>query len=380
MTQAALLGRVPAMPTVPTLSDGSVTLRAHSAHDAQGVFEQCQDPISQEWTTVPVPYSLEDAHAFVNETMPRGWADGSSWGFAVELDGQYGGTVELRDEGEGRLEVAYGSHPRVRGTGAMGRAVRLLVDWGFADRSARVIVWRANKGNWPSRKLAWRLGFSFEGTVRAALPHRGELRDGWTGTLLPTDDRAPKDTWFDVPTLEREGLRLRAWRESDVSRIVEACTDPRTRRWLPRLPDPYDETQARSWLEAQTESRATGRSVCWAVVDPADEATALASISLFDNTPEAECEIGYRAHPDARGKGVVTRAMREVVRYCFEDLGVRRVAAAAAVENTASLHVVESSGLRPWGVERLGTEVHGGRSDLRWFDLLIEEWRATRSR
>jgi RimJ/RimL family protein N-acetyltransferase len=367
------------MDSAPTITDDMVTLRAHDAADAQGVFEQCQDPISQEWTTVPLPYSMEDARSFVTSKMPTGWADGTDWGFAVEVDGRYAGTVELRDEGEGRLEVAYGSHPWVRGTGAMERAVRLLVDWGFEDREARVIVWRANKGNWPSRKLAWRLGFSFEGTVRASLPHRGELRDGWVGTLLATDDRNPKGTWFELPILEGNGLCLRAWQESDVPRIVEACTDPRTRQWLPLLPDPYDETEARSWLESQVEGRATGRGICWAVVDPADEATALASISFFDYTAEAECEIGYWAHPDARGRGVVTGAMREVVRYCFEDLGVRRVTAAAAVENKASIHVIESSGLRPWGDERLGIEVHGGRTDLRWFDLLIEEWRTSRA-
>jgi RimJ/RimL family protein N-acetyltransferase len=366
------------MASVPTLSDGTVTLRAHREEDAQGVYEQCQDPLSQEWTTVPLPYSLEDGRTFVTETMPAGWADGRNFGFAVEVDNRYAGTVELRDEGAGRLELAYGSHPWVRGTGAMERAVRLLVDWGFSDRQARVIVWRANKGNWPSRKLAWRLGFKVEGTVRASLPHRGELRDGWVGTLLPDDERAPNGTWFDVPTLEAEGLRLRELRESDVPRIVEACNDPRTRQWLPLLPDPYGEREAREYLEFQREARATGRRVCWAVVDPADEGRALASINFFDYTPEVECEIGYWAHPDARGRGVVTRAMREVVRYCFEDLGVRRVTAAAAVENTASRHVIESSGLRHWGTERLGTEIQGGRSDLAWYDLLLDEWRASR--
>jgi RimJ/RimL family protein N-acetyltransferase len=368
------------MPTAPTLTDGTVTLRAHREDDAQGAFEQCQDPVSQQWTTIPLPYSLEDGRRFVTELMPQGWADGSTWGFAVEVDGRYAGTVELRDEGEGRLEVAYGSHPWVRGTGAMTRAVRLLVDWGFADRQARVIVWRANKGNWASRKLAWRLGFTIDGTVRAALPQRGELRDAWVGTLLADDDREPKGQWLEVPLLEADGVRLRPWRESDVPRIVEACNDPRTRQWLPLLPDPYGETEARSYLEAQAEARATGRSVCWAVVDPADDDTALASINFFDYAPEVECEIGYWAHPDARGRGVVTRAMSAVVRYTFEDLGVRRVTAAAAVGNTASAHVIEANGLRPWGTERAGTEVHGGRADLSWFDLLVEEWRGSRSR
>jgi RimJ/RimL family protein N-acetyltransferase len=364
------------MPT-PTLSDGTVTLRAHREDDVADVLEQCQDPVSQEWTTVPVPYSLEDARRFVTEVMPGGWADGTRWGFAVEVDGRYAGTVELRDEGEGRLDLAFGSHPRVRGSGAMERAVRLLVDWGFADRLARVIVWRANQGNWPSRKLAWRLGFSFDGTIRASLPHRGELRDGWVGTLLPSDDRSPRGEWLEVPVLETDGLRLRPWRDSDVPRIVEACSDPRTQTWLGTMPDPYDEAEAQRWFEQQAENRANGRSAGWAVAD-ADDDRVLASISYFHYQPELECEIGFWTHPDARGRGVMTRAMRRLISYAFEDLGVRRVMAAAAVDNAASRRVIEANGLTAWGTERMGTRVRSGPADAVFYDVLVEEWRASR--
>ena len=366
------------MVQVPTLTDGTVTLRGHRKEDVEGTFEQCQDPVSQEWTTVPVPYTREHARSFVAERMPRGWADGSSWGFAIEVDGRFAGTVELRDEGAGRLEVAYGSHPWVSGTGAMERAVRLLVDWGFSDRGAQVIVWRANKGNWPSRKLAWRLGFSFDGTVRASLPHRGELRDGWVGTLLPDEARHPQSEWLDVPVLEVDALRLRPWRVADVPRVVEACSDERTRTWLATLPDPYDEAAAHAWFEHQAENRATGRAAGWAVADEQDRA--LASISYFNYTRETELEIGFWAHPDARGRGVMTTAMGEVIRHAFEDLGVRRVMAGAAVDNTASRHVIEANGLRPWGTERLGTVVHGGRADCVFYDVLLEEWQKSRRR
>lgn len=364
---------------VPTLTDGTVTLRAHREDDLEGCYEQCQDPLCQRWTTIPVPYSREDARGFLTERTPAAWADGSSWAFAVETDGAYVGTVELRDEGDARAEIAYASHPRVRGTGTMERAVRLLLDWGFAEQGVQTVVWRAHVGNWASRKLAWRVGFSFDGTIRRYLPQRGELRDGWVGTLLATDDRLPRGTWLDVPLLEAEGVRLRPWRESDVPRIVEACSDARTRQWLGRLPDPYDAGEARAWLGHQSENRATGQGVAWAVVD-ADDDVALASISVFDVVPDQEAEIGYWAHPDARGRGVMTRAMAEVLRYGFEDLGLRRMRAAAAVGNAASRHVIESNGLASWGTERLGAEVHGGRADLAWYDVLLEEWRASRYR
>lgn len=372
------------MDSAPTLTDGHVTLRAHRADDVPGCFEQCQDPLSRQWTTIPVPYSLDDARHFVTELVPQRWADGSSWAFAVEVDGRYAGTVELRDEGEGRLEVAFGSHPWVRGTGAMTDAVRLLVDWGFSERGARVVVWRANKGNWASRKLAWRLGFSFDGTVRASLPQRGELRDGWVGTLLAGEAREPRGLWLDVPVLEADGLRLRPWRVSDVPRIVEASSDERTRTWLGRMPSPYGESDALAWLEHLEENRATGHGVQWAVVDAsgaggdgADD-RALAAVGYFDYRPEVDLEIGYWTHPDARGRGVMTRAMARVVRYAFEDLGVRRVMAGAAVDNAASRRVIESNGLVAWGVERMGTTVATGPADCVFYDLLVEEWRRRR--
>ena len=129
----------PAFSTIPTLTDGVVTLRAPIASDVQGSYEQCQDPLSQQWTTIPVPYTHDDANIYMYHFIPRGWETGKEWGFVVEAEDEAGkarfcGTLSLRNLGEGRAEVAYGSHPWARGRGVMERALRLLIDWGFADR------------------------------------------------------------------------------------------------------------------------------------------------------------------------------------------------------------------------------------------------------
>ena len=361
----------------PTLTDGHVTIRGHHEGDAQGSYEQCLDPLSREWTTVPLDNTLEDSRRFVTEVMPKGWVDDTEWGFAVEVDGRYAGTISLRNEGHDRAEIAYGSHPWVRGTGAMERALRLLLEWGFTERGLHTVVWRANKGNWASRKVAWRLGFSFEGTLRSWLPQRGELRDAWLGTLLRDDPREPQGTWLTVPVLVADGLRLRPWRDADVPRIVEACSDPETQRWLGDLPSPYDEASARAWLEHSTEQRALGRGLTWAVVDPADD-VALASLGIFDWTPRVELEIGYWAHPDARGRHVTTRAVAAVLRHAFEELEVNRVKIFAATDNAASRKVIENNGFHFTGVERLGVRVRDGLADVALYDLLAEEWAAAR--
>src|SRR5699024_10330575 len=129
----------------------------HREEDITRCVEQCTDPMSVEWTSVPQPYTRDDAKRFIRHAMPGGWETGQEWGFAVEYDGRYAGTVSLRNRGERRAEIAYGFHPDARGTGSTERALRLLLRWGFGEGELRTVIWSAAEGNWASRKLAWRL-------------------------------------------------------------------------------------------------------------------------------------------------------------------------------------------------------------------------------
>lgn len=355
------------------MSDGVVMLRAHREDDIPRLVEQCRDPQMQAWTQVPVPYDEQDAVEFVTRLVPQWWADGVDWASAVEVGGRFGGTVSLRDEGDGRLEVAFGAHPDVRGTGAMERALRLLLAWGFEERGARTVVWRAFVGNWGSRRLAWRLGFRMEGTLRQYLPHRGELRDAWVGTLLKGDPRDPQGTWLDVPVLDGDGFRLRPVREDDAARIQEGTAEPETGRWLGHKPTPFTLEDAHAFVARRRELEASGASVTWAIADTADDRI-LGTVLWFDWNEGVEVEVGYWLHPEGRGRGLATRATELVVGHVFATLHLKRVKAAAAVANTASCAVLERAGFRRYGVERYGADVRDDWVDMALYDVTAAEW------
>ncbi len=366
---------MPVPTAAPTLTDGVVTLRAHRAEDVPRMVEQCRDPVSVAWTTVPTPYTESDAEEFGLRDVPGWWAEGKEWAFAVEVEGRYAGTISLRDEGPGRAEIAYGSHPDVRGTGAMLRALRLLVDWGFAELGLETIVWQAFTGNWPSRKLAWRLGVTVEGTLRRYLPQRGARRDAWIGTLLSDDPREPRSTWLDVPVLEGDGFRLRPITVDDAARIHEGSADPDSQRWLGQLPAPYTLNDALDYVEKRRELEATGQCVTWAIADPDDDRL-LGTILWFNWTAGVECEVGYWTHPEARGRGLMTAAVRLVTGHVFETLEVQRVTAFAAADNVASRRVIERAGYRLYGIERYGAWVRDDHVDMALYDVTASEWAA----
>src|SRR5690349_943127 len=99
------------LPDVRELSCGpDLLLRRHRCDDVDAIVVQAVDPEMQRWTVVPIPYGRSDAEEFVAMTQ-RGWRDGTVASFAIEYEGCFAGTVDLRLQEAGWAEVGYGLTP-----------------------------------------------------------------------------------------------------------------------------------------------------------------------------------------------------------------------------------------------------------------------------
>lgn len=167
-----------------------VVLRPLVTADIDAVFRACQDPDTQRYTTVPVPYTRSDAVRFVEEQAPAAWSSGRSAVYAISTaaDGStFDGSIDLRF-GDGRnADVGYAIAPWARRQGVGSDALRTICEWGFTNHSIERIGWEAVVGNWPSRRTAEKVGFQFEGTCRQLTVLRGVRHDAWIAGLLPAD-------------------------------------------------------------------------------------------------------------------------------------------------------------------------------------------------
>lgn len=366
-----------ATPTAP-VSDGVVTLRAHRSSDVDEMVTMCRDPETVRYTTVPQPYGRRHAQQWVaNPGAGRGTL--RSWAIeARDDDGapRFAGNVDIREGPP--PEIGYVLAPWARGRGLMTRAVRLATRWAFTEAGLPVVHWNAHVGNVASWRVAHACGFTFRGEIPLAVPHRGELVDAWFATRRATDDGRPRTTWWAVPVLESPRVRLRPTVDGDVSRIVEACNDSRTRHWLRTLPDPYTEATARAFVQTGPLQASLGHRVAWAVTQPGDDQL-LAHISVFrlaDPLNPTGGEVGYWAHPDARGRGVVGAALETVVAHAFTSVaeggfGRHRLQIGAAWDNAASRHVAERAGFTLVGhFHADGVVGNGELDDGAWYELL----------
>ncbi|WP_037605436.1 GNAT family N-acetyltransferase [Streptacidiphilus rugosus] len=180
------------------LETARLSLRQFTDADIDGIHAACQDPDTQRFTSVPVPYRREHAESFVREICPKGWAEETLLNFGcfrrdtgelVASTGFHGRQFRT----DGVLEIGYWSVPSQRRQGFTAEAVAAMCDWAFDEVGVARIEWLAMVGNQGSRAVAEKVGFRFEGTLRSRLLQHGVRSDAWIGGLLSTDRAMRRD-------------------------------------------------------------------------------------------------------------------------------------------------------------------------------------------
>ena len=382
---------------IPARLDGQrVQLRPWSARDLPRLLEGLAGE-----GTPPVDESV--ARAWLARRLLRQDTTLVSWCVADQTSNQAVGSIDVFDIGRpmmpGGAEIGYWTHPDSRDKGLMTEALRRLLPHLLAGTERdglglRRVTARTSGLNAVSQSVLRAAGMRQWGTApRASLAPDGTPVDQLHFAVLPGDlepapdparrtGRGPR-RGVEPVTLEGHEVRLRRWRHTDADRIVQACSDPRTQHWLGSLPSPYTHDDAHGYIVARSEDASEGKGVYWCVADPDSDLClgSVAVMNLHDGLGTVG-EVGYWAHPDTRGRGVMSEAVRLAVRHAFVSLddgglGRQRLRLNAAHGNSASVHIALTNGFSQVGRDRQAEPLGDGTfADLLRFDLLVDEWNA----
>ena len=150
-----------------------------------------------------------------------------------------------------------------------------------------------------------------------------------------------------IPELITEKFTLRSLRESDLDELVHICTDPETVRWT-TIPLNYTRDDAQTFLTFTQRAAAAGRELTWAIDDSGVLAGAI-SLRLPEgsaNAPGTYADLGFYTAAQMRGRGIMTDAVRTVLGFGFDPLGLGldTIGWAALVGNAASERVAVKAG------------------------------------
>lgn len=84
--------------------------------------------------------------------------------------------------------------------------------------------------------------------------------------------------------------------------------------------------------------------------------------------------MGYWVSASHNGRGFATKAVREIVRVAFEELGLHRVQAETLLHNVRSQRVLERNGFVQFGVAPEYLNIAGRWQDHAMYQVVNPSW------
>lgn len=144
-------------------------------------------------------------------------------------------------------------------------------------------------------------------------------------------------------------IRIRPWRQDDLSPLVRCANDIRVWNQLRNyFPHPYTETDGQAWLETM---QATEPPVNFAIEADGVFAGGIGLVQGSDVYARS-AELGYWIGAAHWGRGIASEAVRQLVEHGFRHFDIVRIHADIFASNPASMRVLEKNGFQMEGVRR----------------------------
>ena len=171
-------------------------------------------------------------------------------------------------------------------------------------------------------------------------------------------------------------VTLRARTDADLEVLFRLAADLAT--WEernPSPPTPLTRTAFDARLARAADADESSEGVRF-VIDL--DGIAVGSVSLFAFDELARhAEVGIALVPEARGRGIGTRAIVQIIEFAFVRRNLRRIHLQAIESNVGAIRAYEKAGFVVEGRQRQHAWVRGGYEDIVLMGMLRSDWRTS---
>lgn len=176
-------------------------------------------------------------------------------------------------------------------------------------------------------------------------------------------------------TLTTPRLVLRRFTAEDAGAAYRNwVTDPEATRFLTWQPHSSVEVTG-AVLQSWVEGYARSDYYQWAIV-PKELGEPIGSISVVEhNDKVGKAHIGYCIGRPWWHQGIMSEALRAVIDFLFDEVGMQRVEARHDPHNPHSGDVMRKCGMQYEGTQRRADRNNQGLCDASWYAILAEDVR-----
>ncbi len=183
---------------------------------------------------------------------------------------------------------------------------------------------------------------------------------------------AASSNWRDaLPVLKARGITLRELRVSDAASLLSLLTSEEVTRFI--SPPPTTLEGFERFIQWAHRERQAGRYICFAIVpDGYDTAVGLFQVRQLDPL-FGTAEWGFALGSAFWGSGLFVSGSELVIDFAFDVIGVHRLEARAAVENTRGNGALRKIGAIQEGILRKSFCRNGRYLDQALWAILPED-------
>lgn len=166
--------------------------------------------------------------------------------------------------------------------------------------------------------------------------------------------------------------QIRKWKLSDAKDLAIALSNRKIQDNLrDGLPYPYTEQDGADYISAMLSANEDETFVFAITADN----KVVGSIGVFrqENIHRQTAELGYYVAEEYWGKGIMTKAVKQICEYVFDKSDIIRIYAEPFAYNIASCRVLEKAGFRYEGTLRSNAVKNGNVIDMKMYSLLKAE-------
>ena len=182
------------------------------------------------------------------------------------------------------------------------------------------------------------------------------------------------DVFSNFPTLETERLILRKLRLEDAKDIFEYASDPEVSKYVTWETHKSIEDSI-NFIKSSLANYNKKEVIDWGIVyKENNKLIGTCGYFLWALEQHSRAEIGYVIGKKYWGKGIMTEAVKEAIKFGFEKMNLNRIQAMCLPDNIGSYRVMEKVGMKYEGVIREYIYIKGKFQDLKLYSILRREY------
>ena len=149
------------------------------------------------------------------------------------------------------------------------------------------------------------------------------------------------------PTLETERLILNRPTENDLGDLIlHLNSDNVFSENTLNIPFPYQNENAEFWIHELVNKGFEEKKNFTFAIREKENPKLIGAIGIHLDKLHLKAEIGYWIGKEFWNKGFVTEAVREIIRFGFQDLGLNKIYATHFPHNPASGKIMQNCGMK----------------------------------